>query len=235
MLTVTSTNFGTAPADIQLKDFQTMDLVVLEGEVEVNPGSAAYLAAEDLEIKVADLKISSSAPTAVYVLNPDASIPEITVTKAWIADKNTIKIKKLSDWNDLDSYTLAFQCLFFVKGRKFVPNRGGTTSVYPPSAPTGINQYSNYCVKHPSWMYFCLLYSSFKTGTPGQAISIPYNGISGITADLFLVYNPNEPSMRGSGYIRVHVENGNLEIPEGLSAVADNDSGWKFIKGFIVL
>ena len=36
MLTITATNFGVDPADIQIKEYHTSDMLILDGEFEVD-------------------------------------------------------------------------------------------------------------------------------------------------------------------------------------------------------
>lgn len=62
MITATGNNFGAYT--IQLKDYQSDKMVVLNGRFELNPESEEYQAAQQLEIYVPDLSIPKSTMTA---------------------------------------------------------------------------------------------------------------------------------------------------------------------------
>ena len=92
MITATGNNFGAYT--IQLKDYQSDKMVILNGRLELNPESEDYIAAKQLEIYVPDLSLPKSTMTAVFQHGKSWAKPMVTALKSWIKDKNTIVIEK---------------------------------------------------------------------------------------------------------------------------------------------
>ncbi len=55
MLTITATNFGVAPEDIQIKEYHTSDMLILDGEFEVDTTAEEYAGIRPMKLTVADL------------------------------------------------------------------------------------------------------------------------------------------------------------------------------------
>ena len=100
-----SNNFG-AP-QIQFKDYQAPNYVVLNAKVTFDPTNPAYQACDQLEITVPDLTIDRSTIGGVFVRFVetqtyswgDSIYDGGTVLKSWIKDKNTIVVEK-QPWFD---------------------------------------------------------------------------------------------------------------------------------------
>ena len=94
MFVSTGNNFGAGP--ISFKDVQESEYVVLNAKISCVPTSAAYQAAEQLEIYVPALSIDRSAEsfaTAVYTDRvPHTGYTTVfdggTFLKTWIKDRN---------------------------------------------------------------------------------------------------------------------------------------------------
>ena len=84
MITCISNNFGVLPANIQLKDYQSQDIIVLQGMFTVNTTDADYLAAGVLRITMPDFAFRNSHETNVFVINRADGAHDITLAKAWI-------------------------------------------------------------------------------------------------------------------------------------------------------
>ncbi|HBL73129.1 MAG TPA: hypothetical protein DD409_09775, partial [Bacteroidales bacterium] len=105
MFNSTGNNFGAG--QIQFKDYQAENYVVLNAKFSFDPTSADYQACDQLEIYVPDLSIDRSAVGAVFLRFEeaqhyswgDAIYDGGSVLKSWVKDKNTIVIEK-QPWFD---------------------------------------------------------------------------------------------------------------------------------------
>ena len=55
MLSITATNFGVNPSDIQIKEYHEQNLLVLEGDISVDTTAAEYAGIRPMKLTVADL------------------------------------------------------------------------------------------------------------------------------------------------------------------------------------
>lgn len=106
MLSITATNFGVNPSDIQIKEYHEQNLLVLEGDIPVDTTAAEYAGIRPMKLTVADLPFAKSRqglPTsfrgrnrklsgqAVRFRNPGNFMP----TGWW----HSAHLSRPSDWN----------------------------------------------------------------------------------------------------------------------------------------
>ena len=96
MITCISNNFGVLPANIQLKDYQSQDIIVLQGMFSVDTTDEDYLAAGVLRITMPNFAFRNSHETNVFVLNRNEGAHDITLAKAWIEKGNQLCITPVS-------------------------------------------------------------------------------------------------------------------------------------------
>ena len=106
MLTITATNFGVDPADIQIKEYHTSDMLILDGEFEVNTTAEEYAGIRPIKLTVADLPFAKSRVSTAIVMGESDGVKYCTLTKVRITDKNTIVIDKVVAYKDLGTYTV---------------------------------------------------------------------------------------------------------------------------------
>ncbi len=92
MITATGNNFGAGT--IQLKDYQSDKMIILNGRVPLDPSQADYEAASQLEIYVPDLMLPKSTTTAVFLHGLSWEKKYVTAVRSWIKNKNTIVLEK---------------------------------------------------------------------------------------------------------------------------------------------
>ncbi len=105
MFNSTGNNFGAG--QIQFKDYQAENYVVLNSKFTFDPTNADYQACDQLEIYVPDLSIDRSAVGAVFIRFVedqhwswgDSVYDGGSILKSWVKDKNTIVIEK-QPWFD---------------------------------------------------------------------------------------------------------------------------------------
>ena len=107
---------------IQLKDYQSDKMVILNGRIALDPTDETYIAAQQLEIYVPDLSIPKSTVTAVFQHGMSWSRPMVTALKSWIKNKNTIVVEKpIVLKNAAAEPVLDFLCAYVPKGVRFTP------------------------------------------------------------------------------------------------------------------
>ena len=112
MITCLNNNFGVAPANIQLKDYQSQDIIVLQGMFTINTTDEDYLAAGVLRITMPDFAFRNSHATQVFVINRNDGAHDITLAKAWIEKGNQLCIMPVMEWNSLNYYEIFFATAF---------------------------------------------------------------------------------------------------------------------------
>ena len=106
MLSITATNFGVNPSDIQIKEYHEQNLLVLEGDISVDTTAAEYAGIRPMKLTVADLPFAKSRVSNALVTAASEGVNYCTLAKVWIADKNTICIGKIIPYKSLGSYTI---------------------------------------------------------------------------------------------------------------------------------
>jgi len=114
MFVSTGSNFG-APV-ITFQDYQNQHEVVLNAVFEYRSDSAAYAAAEVLEIYVPDLSLEKSALAGVFFAAKVQGNWIGSTLKCWIKDKNTICVEKPTPWDEYEEHKIWFCSLFGKRG-----------------------------------------------------------------------------------------------------------------------
>ena len=112
MINCISNNFGVLPASIQFKDYQSQNIIVLQGMFSVDTTDTDYQTAGVLRITVPELSFRNSHDTQVFVINRNDGAHDITLAKAWIVKGNQICVSPLMEWDSLGSYEIMFATAF---------------------------------------------------------------------------------------------------------------------------
>lgn len=105
MLTVNATNFGLAPSDIQIKEYRSANLLVLDGEFIVDTSAEEYSGIRPMQLSVDNLPFSKSRPGTALVTVLSEGVKYATITKVWVKDKNTITIQR---WKHINIHNRIF-------------------------------------------------------------------------------------------------------------------------------
>ena len=206
MITATGNNFGAYA--IQLKDYQSDKMVVLNGRFELNPESEEYQAAQQLEIYVPDLSLPKSTMTAVFQHGKSWAKPMVTALKSWIKDKNTIVIEKpLVLKSSSAEPELDFFCAYVPKGVRFTPE-GMTPTPLTIENATLPNMSITYqhCFITDNWVFLAIQIRGTKTENEGDEFSFRLNGLpNDISADVPFFFNAYSYTEDGSYEVPVHI------------------------------
>ena len=111
MLSITATNFGVNPADIQIKNYLGDSMLILDGEFTVDTTAAEYAGIRPMKLTVADLPFDKSRTSTALVTAASEGVNYCTLAKVWISDKNTINIAKINPYKSLGTYTVRFSTI----------------------------------------------------------------------------------------------------------------------------
>ena len=177
MINATGFNFG--QGNIQFRDYQSEDMVILNGKFSYDQLNSRYREAEQLEIYVPDLSIDKSAPTAVYVHGEKNGEKYITAVKSWIKNKNTIALEKPPLFNSSEYYnSFDFFSAYVPKGVRFEPQLMAKTPLTITSEDIpDIYIYFNQCVVTDNWIFLALKLGNCRTATEGEQFTINLGGM----------------------------------------------------------
>lgn len=219
MITATGNNFGAYT--IQLKDYQSDKMVVLNGRFVLNPESEEYIAAKQLEIYVPDLTLPKSTMTAVFQHGNAWGRPMVTALKSWIKDKNTIVVEKPLVLKSASAEPeLDFFCAYVPKGVRFNIN-----ALIPVTLTLENSTLENLSIKYQQcfvtdhWVYLAIKLNGAKTPTEGDPFSFKLAGLpDGISADVPFFFNSYTYTEDGSYEVPLHIGS-NLIACEGVSSL----------------
>ena len=234
MITATGNNFGAYT--IQLKDYQSDKMVVLNGRFELNPESEEYIAAKQLEIYVPDLSIPKSTMTAVFQHGKSWSRPMVTALKSWIKDKNTIVIEKPIVLKSASAEPeLDFFCAYVPKGVRFTPEGMTPTPLTLENASlANMSIVYQHCFVTDHWVFLAIQVRGTKTETEGDEFAFTLNGLpNDIAADVPFFFNAYSYSEDGSYEVPVHIASDRLSCV-GVSGLNWSQGGVMETRVFIV-
>lgn len=234
MITATGNNFGAGV--IQLKDYQSDKMVILNGRIALDPTDEAYIAAQQLEIYVPDLSLPKSTMTAVFQRGKSWTRPMVTALKSWIKDKNTIVVEKpLVLRSASSSPVLDFLCAYVPKGIRFTPE-GMTPTTLTIEDATLENVRFNYqqCFITDSWVFLATQIRGTKTETEGDPFSFRLAGLpSGLSVDVPFFFNAYSYSEDGSYEVPINIT-GDLLSCTGVSGLNWSQNGVMETRVFII-
>ena len=234
MITCISNNFGVLPANIQFKDYQSQDIIVLQGMFSVDTTDEDYLAAGVLRITMPNFAFRNSHETNVFVLNRNDGAHDITLAKAGIEKGNQLCIMPVMEWNSLASYEIFFASAF-IPANKVAQVQFGTHNEFYTSCQGGGMLTSGY-LHYWDHTGFRELY---LTGTGLQwneqdTITCSLANCFDVAADFVpLIYTNDLSRTMGSQFFPCTYHEGNLVISrDGIED--DSGTNLKFIKMFLV-
>lgn len=159
-ITATGNNFGAG--DIQFRSFQQTNLLILNAEVEFDPSNPTYQAAEQLEIYVPDLPLERSVASGMLMFGTQGGEKNGTVVKAWIQDRNTIAVEKVTAWDDNDTVTLVFSNSFVPRNVKAAVTGLSLEYAIAIDAVGTLTTGQAYWTSTDEWVFLAVTFSSMK-------------------------------------------------------------------------
>ena len=236
MFKVTATNFGLNHDDIQIRAYQGDKFLVLNGELTVDTTTEVYQKLFALELTVEGLNFTKSLPTAVYVTDATEGTHNITITKAYIKNSNTISIRPMRNYDSLGAYKLHFLCAFAQSNTACDPTP--LTYETPTLEPTigGLTNAECFLIKSENWMQIVFKATTLTFDENSGEIRTTLPGVPDtLKADFPVIFTESLYSETGSKYYPASIENGILTIRKDGNADETSGTKEKFAKAFILL
>ena len=221
MFVSTGNNFGAG--EIRFKSYQAENYVVLNANFVVSTASAAYQAAEVLEIYVPALSIDRSVEVGVYVAIRDRRQSYGAarfydggyLARSWIKDANTICIEKLACMNGFSTLYFYIAALYpqLNQGLSAEKQTKVTLTLTPVEACCGTKDNAFFVVfEHWVAVYLGLGYAS------SEYERFPWEGIipgfpTDVQAVLPLFGGQNQYNSQFSGYSEGRIKDGHFASP----------------------
>lgn len=240
MITSTGSNFGVT--GIQIKDYQTEDMAILEAVFEVDPSNADYQACDVMEIYVPSLRFKKSLESTGFIVYEGDLDPRYpyesenagTVVKVWIKDENTICIEKLGLYDDLDAFKIFISSLFVPSGKRTAFQKRTKTTLTFTSDALHMQSSFSFAVIEDNWMFLVLGFGNYNYSHRDEVWTVNIQGLpEGFSRDV-LIIGGSEWAQPGMGATYGHIENGVLTIER-------HTGGWgstsfdPFLYGYFVL
>lgn len=236
MIKVTATNFGLNPEDIQIRAYQGDKFIVFNGEFTVDTTTEVYKTLFSLELTVEGLSFEKSLPTAVYVTDAREGEHNITITKAYIKNGNTISIRPMRAFDSFGAYKLKFLCAFAESNTACDPDP--LTYEKPTLEPTvgAMTDAECFLIKNENWMQLIFKSSTLTFDEDSGEIRTTLPGVpETLKADFPVIFTDDLYSKTGSKYYPASIENGILTIRKDGNADEASSTKEKFAKAFFLL
>lgn len=235
MLTVNATNFGLAPSEIQIKEYRSANLLVLDGEFIVDTSAEEYSGIRPMQLSVADIPFSKSRPGTALVTVLSEGVKYATITKVWVKDKNTICIDKILPYKSAGSYKVKLNTMLIperITGEVALHQRTGHTPRVTKGEAVGLEIFT---IQSDDWFILTLKATSLTFDTDSQTVEISVPDLAENASSSFpVLYNEGLWVALGSKYYPATLENGTIVISKDGNADEASNTGNKFTRIVIV-
>lgn len=235
MLTVNATNFGLAPSEIQIKEYRSANLLVLDGEFIVDTSAEEYSGIRPMQLSVADIPFSKSRPGTALVTVLSEGVKYATITKVWVKDKNTICIDKILPYKSAGSYKVKLNTMLIperITGEVALHQRTGHTPRVTKGEAVGLEIFT---IQSDDWFILTLKATSLTFDTDSQTVEISVPDLAENASSSFpVIYNEGLWVALGSKYYPATLENGTIVISKDGNADEASNTGNKFTRIVIV-
>ena len=215
MFNSTGNNFGAG--QIQFKDYQASNYVVLNAKFSYDPTNLEYQACRRLEIYVPDLTIGRSAVCGVFVRFVDDHHSQWgdsvydggTVLKSWVTDKNTIVIEK-KPWFDANGPLIIYILTLYPQLNQDASAIKGTQQRLTVTTEGDYLRfgYETFVVVFEHWAFIHMLISGCTYAYRGSLWEATLEELpADITADVPICGGGNQYHPECDGMTEAHIEN----------------------------
>ena len=222
MITSIGNNFGCDA--IEIKDYQSEKVVVLNTKFTIDPRNEAYKNASVLEIYVPDLTFAKSSNSSCYIRSeqlmwPDQSYRKTygvgTVLTTWIKDKNTICIEKLPIYDELESIDIILATLYVQKGKRTTIEKSKVTKLNFVYQNYDMYESDVICVVEEDWCFLTASFSDNGYNYMKEDFVITLEGFpTDVSIDICITGFPHQADVLGGGTYLGRLENGVITIPK---------------------
>ena len=222
MITSIGNNFGCDA--IEIKDYQSEKVVVLNTKFTIDPRNEAYKNASVLEIYVPDLTFAKSSNSSCYIRSeqlmwPDQSYRKTygvgTVLTTWIKDKNTICIEKLPIYDELERIDIILATLYVQKGKRTTIKKSKVTKLNFVYQNYDMYESDVICVVEEDWCFLTASFSDNGYNYMKEDFVITLEGFpTDVSIDICITGFPHQADVLGGGTYLGRLENGVITIPK---------------------
>ena len=222
MIIPTGNNFGCSA--IEIKDYQSEKVVVLNSKFTIDPKNEAYRNASVLEIYVPDLSFGKSSNSSCFMRSeqlmwPDQSYRKTygvgTVLRTWIKDKNTICIEKLPIYDELESIDIILATLYVQKGKRTPIEKSKVTKLNFVYQNYDMYESDVICVVEEGWCFLTASFSDNGYNYMNDDFIITLEGFpTDVNIDIYISGFPHQADVPGGGTYLGRLENGVITIPK---------------------
>ena len=239
-----SNNFGAGT--IQFKDVQESNYIVLNAKFTCDPQSAAYQAAETLEITVPTLSIDRSTVAGVVVRFQDRQVAYGrtynydggTVAKSWVKDANTLCIEKLSCFDDQTELIIYIQALYcqLAQGGNATKGKSKSIKCISDGSFLSLDTSHTFCVVYDKWVFYHMMYSGCSYAMRSSDWEAFFENLpEDIVADVPVMASYNYEHSNLGGITECHIEDGYFTfLAEERPSSFDNTANYVFSFAFLV-
>ena len=236
MLTALATNFGVSPSEISFRHYGNENLVILNGRFTVDATDSAYLSAGVLRITLPDIGWKKSHETSVYVLNTKDGAHDVTVTRAWVEDGNTLCIIPVPEYEPLGQYEI---CVLgaFIKQNVAGDVLYGTHRSHTPVMTRGdLANADIQSVHSDRWAMLMMTAQSITFDETEEDMVATLPDFPSINLDFLpVIYTGNVFDTYGSKFYPASLQNGVLTVSRDGVTGDTGTTFSKFIKVFIAV
>ena len=220
MIYSTGNNFGCSA--IEIKDYQSEKVIVMNALFTIDPKNEAYRNASVREIYVPDLAFGKSSNSSCFMRSEQLkwqgmsyeTLYEVgTCLTTWIKDKNTICIEKLPIYDEMESVTFILSTLYVQKGKRSKIEKSSVTKLTFTYTNTDMYESDVCCVVEDGWCFFHAEFSEYGRYLDKDMIINLEGFPTDVNVDVFLTGFPHQADIPGAGTFIGRVENGVITIP----------------------
>ena len=241
MIIATGNNFGAV--EIRFLDYQTENMVILQGKFIVDASAEAFQKADVLEIYVPTLSIGKSTEVPAYMVGKVKDYnglmqPRGTIVKTWLKGHNTICIEKITDWDVGTELTYYFSLAYISLGKRVEYKReGGVILKLTEPSVDGEWRFSSQgmCVVRDNWVFCCAPFDDLYTSEDDVPFTFRLEGLpDDIELDIPMIGNDSSWTPWGNDMPEFHIKGDLFSCTKGLPESVNHPNGGQFFHFFAV-
>ena len=233
-MTLTSISNNIGIAQVSFKAYQTETLTVLNGTFTVDPTSAEWQAASEIEFCFSDLVMLKSNVSQVYIKDSQEG-PQYaegnrgTVLRSWIRN-NKLVIEKVSKFDGNGVLTVIVCSAYVTGAQRVAVVKEGFVTTGITNQPTQCYIDKKYLMVRDAYVFGVFTFTKFKPNTGETTQQFDITGMpTDVTADICVVYPNSATSQEGAVVSLGHIENGHFSTDLPGNSTFYSNSGTFFM------
>ena len=223
-MTLTSISNNIGIAQVSFKAYQTETLTVLNGTFTVDPTSAEWQAASEIEFCFSDLVMLKSNVSQVYIKDSlEAHRYEDgnrgTVLRSWIRNGKLV-IEKVSKFDGNGVLTIIVCSAYVTGAQRVVVQKEGFVTTGITNQPSQCTLNNKSLMVRDGYVFGVFTFTQFLPNTGETTQQFDITGMpTDVTADVCVVYPNATVSKEGAVVSLGHIENGHFstDLPASTS------------------